>query len=137
MYQWNVRYKQVKKLPAVWPLYAIRWLPNRRIMAVKSFDLIAMIIDAKTFSDSSLSKSKEREALFKRELSMFLAFLAFVYPNLGGEPFYTIVCYEIMRFACKVIIPDGRSKSYFSIEIKSPIMRIQRYNYFFSTPTGA
>ncbi len=103
-------------------------------MVVKSFDLIAMIIDAKTFADSSLSKSKEREALFKHELSTFLAF---AYPNLGREPFYTIVCYEIMRFACKVIIPDGRSKSYFPIEKKSPTIRIQRYNYFFSTPAGA
>lgn len=78
MYQWNACYNQAKTLSAFGHLYTIRWLSNIKIMAVKSFDLIAMIIDVKTFAGISLSKSKEREALFKHELTMFFAFLAFV-----------------------------------------------------------
>lgn len=78
MYQWNACYNQAKTLSAFGHLYTIRWLSNIKIMAVKSFDLIAMIIDVKTFAGISLSKSKEREALFKHELTTFFAFLAFV-----------------------------------------------------------
>lgn len=50
MYQWSACYNQAKTLSAFGPLYTIRWLSNRKIMAVKSFDLIAMIIDVKTFA---------------------------------------------------------------------------------------
>lgn len=75
MYQWNACNNQTKTLSAFWPLYTIRWLSDRKIMAVKSFDLIAMIIDAKDFADFLYPKVKKGKLFLSMNLRRFLLFL--------------------------------------------------------------